>query len=86
MEQLGVPEVCTKLLQRPRGLILVTGPTGSGKTTTLAAMIDHMNDTMDHHIITIEDPIEFYHDHKKSVWTYRASRKRSDGLYVRTPT
>ena len=46
---------------RPRGLVLVTGPTGSGKTTTLAAMIDYINDNFDHHIITIEDPIEFYH-------------------------
>ncbi len=71
MEKLGVPEVCRKLLQRPRGLVLVTGPTGSGKTTTLASMIDYMNDTMDHHIITIEDPIEFYHDHKKSTINQR---------------
>ena len=46
---------------RPRGLVLVTGPTGSGKTTTLAAMIDYINENVDHHIITIEDPIEFYH-------------------------
>ena len=50
---------------RPRGLILVTGPTGSGKTTTLAAAIDYLNATFDHHIITIEDPIEFYHPHKR---------------------
>jgi twitching motility protein PilT len=53
------------LAQQPRGLILVTGPTGSGKSTSLAAMIDYLNDTVDHHIITIEDPIEFYHNHKK---------------------
>ncbi|MFV2066404.1 MAG: type IV pilus twitching motility protein PilT [Pirellulales bacterium] len=71
MEKLGLPEVTHKLLTRPRGLILVTGPTGSGKTTTLASMIDHMNDTMDHHIITIEDPIEFYHNHKKSTINQR---------------
>ena len=71
MEQLGLPEVTHKLLTRPRGLILVTGPTGSGKTTTLASMIDHMNATMDHHIITIEDPIEFYHNHKKSTINQR---------------
>ena len=59
MEEMGLPEVCTKLLTRPRGLFLVTGPTGSGKTTTLASMIDYMNENFDHHIITIEDPIEY---------------------------
>ena len=64
-EQLGLPtEPITKILDRPRGLFLVTGPTGSGKTTTLASMINHMNDTMDHHVITLEDPIEYYHQHK----------------------
>ena len=56
---------------RPRGLFLVTGPTGSGKTTTLASMIDYINDNVDHHIITIEDPIEFYHYHKKSTINQR---------------
>jgi twitching motility protein PilT len=61
----------SKLCMRPRGLILVTGPTGSGKTTTLAAMIDYINDTIDHHIITIEDPVEFYHPHKKSTVNQR---------------
>jgi twitching motility protein PilT len=70
-EQLGTPPVLTKLVMRPRGLILVTGPTGSGKTTTLAAAIDYLNENVDHHIITIEDPIEFYHTHKKSVVTQR---------------
>jgi twitching motility protein PilT len=70
-KDLGTPEVFSKLLTRPRGLILVTGPTGSGKTTTLAAAIDHINDTIDHHIITIEDPIEFYHKHKKSTVNQR---------------
>ena len=59
------------LLTRPRGLILVTGPTGSGKTTTLASMVDYMNTHMDHHIITIEDPIEYYHQHKRSIITQR---------------
>ncbi|MFP6704409.1 MAG: type IV pilus twitching motility protein PilT, partial [Planctomycetaceae bacterium] len=64
-EQLGLPaEPIKKLLDRPRGLFLITGPTGSGKTTTLASMINHMNDTMDHHVITLEDPIEYYHQHK----------------------
>jgi twitching motility protein PilT len=71
MEQLGLPEVTRKLLDRPRGLVLVTGPTGSGKTTTLASMINYMNETMDHHIITIEDPIEFYHTHIKSTVNQR---------------
>ncbi len=56
---------------RPRGLVLVTGPTGSGKTTSLAAMIDYINENVDHHIITIEDPIEFYHNHKKSTINQR---------------
>jgi len=64
-EQLGVPEVCKKMVQRPRGLFLVTGPTGSGKSTTLASLINFINETHEHHIITIEDPIEFYHKSKK---------------------
>jgi twitching motility protein PilT len=70
-QQLGCPPAVGKLCLRPRGLILVTGPTGSGKTTTLAAMIDFINDTVDHHIVTIEDPIEFYHQHKKSIVNQR---------------
>lgn len=70
-EVLGVPEVFTKLCMRPRGLILVTGPTGSGKSTTLASLINFINERTDHHIITIEDPIEFYHYHKKSTVNQR---------------
>jgi twitching motility protein PilT len=70
-EQLGVPEVCKKLVTRPRGLFLVTGPTGSGKSTTLAGLIDFINNNYDHHIITIEDPIEFYHYSKKSTVNQR---------------
>lgn len=70
-EQLGLPSVIIDLLERPRGLFLVTGPTGSGKTTSLASMINYMNDTMDHHIITMEDPIEYYHEHKKSTINQR---------------
>ncbi len=66
LEQLGLPPVVSKLCMRPRGLFLVTGPTGSGKSTSLASMINMINETVDHHIITIEDPIEFYHYHKKS--------------------
>lgn len=64
-EQLGLPPIIADLIKRPRGLFLVTGPTGSGKTTSLASMINYMNDTIDHHIITLEDPIEYYHKHKK---------------------
>jgi twitching motility protein PilT len=64
-EQLGLPPVIRDLIMRPRGLFLVTGPTGSGKTTSLASMINYLNDTIDHHIITLEDPIEYYHKHKK---------------------
>ena len=72
-EQLGLPTgPIQKLLERPRGLFLVTGPTGSGKTTTLASMINHMNDTMDHHVITLEDPIEYYHEHKGCTINQRA--------------
>ncbi len=70
-EQLGAPAAVRELCHRPRGLFLVTGPTGSGKTTTLATMIDYINQNMDHHIITIEDPIEFYHTHKKSTVNQR---------------
>jgi twitching motility protein PilT len=65
-EQLGLPAVISDLIKRPRGLFLVTGPTGSGKTTSLASMINYLNDNVDHHIITLEDPIEYYHKHKKS--------------------
>ncbi len=70
-EILGVPDVFLKLCMRPRGLILVTGPTGSGKSTTLASLINYINERVDHHIITIEDPIEFYHHHKKSTVNQR---------------
>ncbi len=70
-EQLDLPKVITKLVMRPRGLILVTGPTGTGKTTTLASMLNNINERVDHHIITIEDPIEYYHHHKKSTINQR---------------
>ena len=70
-EEIGLPPSVKNLLFRPRGLILVTGPTGSGKTTTLATMIDFINQENDCHIITIEDPIEYYHEHKKSIITQR---------------
>jgi twitching motility protein PilT len=70
-KDLGTPPVLAELCGRPRGLILVTGPTGCGKTTTLAAMVDYLNENFDHHIITVEDPIEFYHTHKKSTVNQR---------------
>ncbi|NLX56245.1 MAG: type IV pilus twitching motility protein PilT [Planctomycetaceae bacterium] len=70
-EQLGLAEVVTKMVMRPRGLFLVTGPTGSGKSTTLASLVNFINENVDHHIITIEDPIEFYHYHKKSTVNQR---------------
>ena len=71
LEQIGLPPQTRDLLFKPRGLILVTGPTGSGKTTTLASMVNIINSERDCHIITIEDPIEYYHPHKKSVVTQR---------------
>ena len=64
-QELGLPEVCRTLAKKPRGLVLVTGPTGSGKSTTLAAMIDLLNGSEEAHIITMEDPIEFLHRDKK---------------------
>ena len=70
-EEIGLPEATLDLLSRPRGLVLVTGPTGSGKTTSLATMIDWINTNLDRHIVTIEDPIEYYHAHKKSLVTQR---------------
>ena len=70
-EQLGLPPLIRELIQRPRGLFLVTGPTGSGKTTSLASMINWLNENVDHHIITLEDPIEYYHEHKKSTINQR---------------
>jgi twitching motility protein PilT len=70
-EQIGLPEQVRELCKRPRGLVLVTGPTGSGKTTTLATMIDWINTNQDRHIVTIEDPIEYFHSHKKGLVTQR---------------
>ena len=71
METLRLPLVLKELATKQRGLILVTGPTGSGKSTTLAAMIDHMNQTRNEHIITIEDPIEYLHKHQLSIVNQR---------------
>jgi twitching motility protein PilT len=71
LEELGMPQSLYGLCQKPRGLILVTGPTGSGKSTTLSALIDEINRTRSDHIITIEDPIEFLHRHKNCVVNQR---------------
>src|SRR5687767_15439551 len=70
-EQIGLPDMARQICRRPRGIFLVTGPTGSGKTTTLATMINYINENFDRHIITMEDPIEYYHQHKKSVVVQR---------------
>jgi twitching motility protein PilT len=71
LRDIGLPDKIRELLYRPRGLILVTGPTGSGKSTTLASMVNYINENRDGHIITIEDPIEYYHNHKRCVVTQR---------------
>ncbi|MFJ4219869.1 type IV pilus twitching motility protein PilT [Curtobacterium luteum] len=71
LKQLGIPEHVSEFAKLPRGLVLVTGPTGSGKSTTLAALIDLVNETRADHIVTVEDPIEFMHDHKKAIINQR---------------
>ena len=71
LEDLGAPEMFRKIAEFPRGLVLVTGPTGSGKSTTLAAMVDYINDNFHHHILTIEDPIEFVHENKRCLVNQR---------------
>ena len=71
LRDIGLPDKIRELLYRPRGLILVTGPTGSGKSTTLASMVNYINENRDGHIITIEDPIEYYHSHKRCIVTQR---------------
>src|SRR5947207_8630188 len=70
-EQIGLPAIAEQICRRPRGIFLVTGPTGSGKTTTLATMINYINENYERHIITMEDPIEYYHPHKKSIVVQR---------------
>ncbi len=71
IDELKLPLICKELILRPRGLIVVTGPAGSGKSTTMAAMIDHLNETESRNIITIEDPIEYLHRNKKSIIAQR---------------
>jgi len=70
-EEIGLPKICSALCRRPRGMFLVTGPTGSGKTTTLATMVNYINENLDRHIVTVEEPIEYYHSHKKSIINQR---------------
>ena len=71
LSEIGLPDQIKELISRPRGMILVTGPTGSGKSTTLASMVNWINLNHDGHIITIEDPIEYFHEHKKCIVTQR---------------
>ncbi|RRV04910.1 type IV pilus twitching motility protein PilT [Pseudomonas sp. v388] len=80
MEDLGMGSVFRKITDVPRGLILVTGPTGSGKSTTLAAMIDYLNSNKHHHILTIEDPIEFVHESKKCLVNQREVHRDTHGF------
>ena len=77
-EQIGLPPISKELIKRPRGLFLVTGPTGSGKTTTIATMVDHVNSNFEKHIVTVEDPIEYYHVHKRSIVNQREVGSLSD--------
>jgi twitching motility protein PilT len=71
LKEIGLPDRVKELLTRPRGLVLVTGPTGSGKSTTLASMVNWINENRDGHIITVEDPIEYYHEHKNCIVSQR---------------
>ncbi len=71
-DEIGLPKICQALCRRPRGMFLVTGPTGSGKTTTLATMINYINENFDRHIVTVEEPIEYYHNHKRSILNQRS--------------
>jgi twitching motility protein PilT len=79
-QELGLPEIVADLCRKPRGLVLVTGPTGSGKSTTLASMVDKVNSERQEHIITIEDPIEYVHQHKKCIVNQREVRADTDSF------
>ena len=79
-DDLGLPQILAKLSERPRGLVLVTGPTGSGKSTTLAAMIDKINAERHGHILTVEDPIEYLHQHKNCVVNQRELHSDTDSF------
>jgi twitching motility protein PilT len=80
LEELGAPEIFKDISNQPRGIVLVTGPTGSGKSTTLAAMVDYINDNMFGHILTIEDPIEFVHQSKKCLVNQREVGPHTKGF------
>jgi twitching motility protein PilT len=80
LESLGLPQVFAELCDKPSGLVLVTGPTGSGKSTTLAAMVDRINSELEGHILTVEDPIEFVHKHKKCIVNQREVRADTDSF------
>ena len=92
IDEFGLPDVVRRLAEEKRGLVLVTGPTGSGKTTTLAAMINHINETRACHIITVEDPIEYLHTDAtppstsvRSASTPSPSRAPCESSFVKTP-
>ncbi|MEO7426773.1 MAG: type IV pilus twitching motility protein PilT [Fibrobacteria bacterium] len=78
LESLGLPRIFGEMIDRPSGLVLVTGPTGSGKSTTLAAMVDKLNSELEGHILTVEDPIEFVHKHKKCIVNQREVKSDTD--------
>ncbi|MCG7530921.1 type IV pilus twitching motility protein PilT [Psychrobium sp. MM17-31] len=80
LEQINAPHIFKKISENPRGLVLVTGPTGSGKSTTLAAMIDYINESKREHILTIEDPIEFVHQNKQSLINQREVHRDTHGF------
>lgn len=82
LEELRLPPALSRMAMEPRGLVLVTGMTGSGKSTTLASMLNYRNERTQGHILTIEDPIEYYHEHKKSVVTQREVGVDTESYYV----